>query len=182
MKFIVMFLIVVIFTGCISDTKTRYILENQSSSINRVQKSIKSIGIKNIELPGYMLQTGIAVLKKDNQLYYLKDKLWAVNMDEQLTKRLISTFQRALNNPNITKYPWNSHKRPNKIVQVVINKFIANETHIVLDASWSLLDTRSKNLKSRLFFDKIDIDTKDEIVSKMSELFYRLEMEIIQSL
>jgi len=152
-----------------------YILDNKNIKISNKAFS-KSIGVKTIELPQYLLTKEIPFLKDDNQLIYLKDKKWATYLDEHLTNRVVSTLQKAFNTPRVYKYPQNTSTKPDIILQININKFIANSKEVILDA------TCQRDGKNRLFTIKEKINSEEDIVDGMNRAFSSLERKLIEGL
>jgi uncharacterized lipoprotein YmbA len=170
----VLFAIITLFLVSCSAPKS-YILDNKNIKVSNKAFS-KSIGVKTIELPQYLLTKEIPFLKDDNQLTYLKDKKWATYLDEHLTNRVVSTLQKAFNTPRVYKYPQNTSTKPDIILQININKFIANSKEVILDA------TCQRDGKNRLFATKEKIDTKEDIVDGMNRAFSSLERKLIEGL
>jgi uncharacterized lipoprotein YmbA len=71
MRVIYIFLTLLLFIGC--SAPKSYILDNQNVPVSNATFS-KSIGVKTIELPQYLLGREIPFLQNDNQIIYLKDK------------------------------------------------------------------------------------------------------------
>ncbi len=166
-----------LFNGCTAPKS--YILE--SKNLPTSNKSINySIGVKTIELPQYLLSKEIPYLQKENQIIYLKDKKWATYLDEHLTNRLVSTLQKSFNTPKVYKYPQNTSTKPDIILQININKFIADKDSVLLDATC----TRNGKLKEKdkLFNIKEPLSSKDDIVNGMNRAFGKLEAQLIKTL
>lgn len=155
--------------GCAN--KKQYLLINQNIT-HSTKKFNKSIGIKNIDLPQYLLSKNIPMLEKNSEIIYLKDKEWATYLDIYLTNRIVATLQKRLNSPNIYRYPQNSSTKPDIILNIVIHKFIADKNSVTLDASWD----------NTLFSIKVPIHSKDEIVDAMNRAFSALEDKLILDL
>jgi uncharacterized lipoprotein YmbA len=173
MRVIYIFLTLLLFIGC--SAPKSYILDNQNVPVSNATFS-KSIGVKTIELPQYLLGREIPFLQNDNQIIYLKDKKWATYLDEHLTNRVVSTLQKSFNTPKVYKYPQNTSTKPDIIIQITINKFIANENEVVLDATCSTDD------KNRLFSIKIPLDSTKDVIVGMNKAFNTLEKELIDDL
>lgn len=182
MKNIVWLWVVVLITGCAVKVEKNYILSSQTVPVTEVREYNQTVGIKSIELPQYLLQKNIAVLRNGNELHYLPDQFWAVSMDEQLTGRVVSTLQKALHSPNINQYPWNTQQDADQIVQIIVNQFIADEKSVILDATWYIIDTKTKKQTSGFFRKKIAITDKKEVVKGMNRLFTVFEGELVKAL
>jgi len=177
MKYIFTLITLLLFAACTAPKS--YILDSKNPPISN-KKFNYSIGIKTIELPQYLLSQDIPYLQEDNQIIYLKDKKWATYLDEQLTNRLVSTLQKSFNNPKVYRYPQNTSTRPDIILQININKFIADKNNVLLDATC----TRNGKLKEkdRLFSIKEPISSKDDIIDGMNRAFSKLESKLVKSL
>lgn len=173
MRAFFIFLTLLLFIGC--SAPKSYILDNKNVSISH-QTFNKSIGVKTIELPQYLLSREIPFLQNNNQIIYLKDKKWATYLDEHLTNRVVSTLQKSFNTPKVYKYPQNTSTKPDIIIQITINKFIADESEVILDA------TCEREGKSRLFNIKKPLNSKNDIIEGMNEAFSDLEKKLVQDL
>lgn len=174
MKTFYIFLTLLLFVGC--STPKSYILENKN--VPMTDKIFhKSIGVKTIELPQYLLGREIPFLQADNQIIYLKDKKWATYLDEHLTNRVVSTLQKSFNTPKVYKYPHNTSTKPDFIVQITINKFIADKNSVILEATW-VKEHVNKPI-SKLFSKKISINSQEDIIVGMNKAFSALEKELI---
>jgi hypothetical protein len=76
----------------------------------------------------------------------------------------------------VYKYPQNTSRKPDIIIQITINKFIANENEVVLDATCSTDD------KNRLFSIKVPLDSTKDVIVGMNKAFNTLEKELIDDL
>ena len=171
------FLTLFIFIGC--SAPKNYILDNINIQIlNRTFN--QSIGVKTIELPQYLLGREIPFLQNNNQLIYLKDKKWATYLDEHLTNRVVSTLQKSFNTPKVYKYPQNTSTKPDIIIQITINKFIANKSDVILDAT--CVRVGSKKPKSRLFSIKKPLKSKEDVIDGMNRAFSDLERKLVEDL
>lgn len=173
MRAFYIFLTLLLFVGC--SAPKSYILDNKNVPISD-KIFTKSIGVKTIELPQYLLGKEIPFLQNDNEIIYLKDKRWATYLDEHLTNRVVSTLQKSFNTPKVYKYPQNTSTKPDIIIQITINKFIADENKVVLDA------TCEREGKSRLFSIKKPFNSKEDIIDSMNKAFGDLEKELIEDL
>jgi len=178
MKKIIFFIfLLTIFTGC--STKQSFILYN-NDTFKSSKSFIHSIGIKDIELPQYLLSKKIPFLKDSNQIIYLKNKAWATYLDEHLTNRVVSTLQNSFNTPKVYKYPYSVSDKPDIIIQITINKFIANENEVILEATSQINGLRKDN--NQLFSIKIPIDSKKDIIIAMNKAFTIYEKRLIEIL
>jgi uncharacterized lipoprotein YmbA len=177
MKTLYTVLALFIFVGC--SAPKSYILDNNHVEISHKTLN-RSIGVKTIELPQYLLGHEIPFLQDDNQVTYLKDKKWATYLDEHLTNRIVSTLQKSFNTPKVYKYPQNTSIKPDIIIQITINKFIANNNSVILDAT--CVRDGKKESKSKLFNIKKSITSKENVIDGMNRAFSELEKNLVESL
>lgn len=140
----------------------------------------QSIGIKSIELPAYLLHKEIPYKTAHNEIIYLKNKQWISYLDEQLTNRLVNTFQKALNTPNIYLYPQNSPEKTDIILQITIHQFIADHKSVLLEASWQ--QSSAQETKSKRFKTEIPITSQEDVIEGMNSAFGKLESALLESL
>ncbi len=178
MKKLLIIIFFLIFYGC--STKKQYLLLDENSSFESMQTFSHSIGIKDIELPQYLLHRNIPLLVDNNEIVYLKDKEWATYLDEQLTNRIVLTLQKVFNSSKIYRYPQNSIYKPDIIVQIIVHKFIANKKYIMFDISWQL-NKNGKVYSDRLHI-KSPINNIDNLVNEMNRVFNIFEEKLILSL
>ncbi len=174
MRTFIFILAISMFIGCSS--KKDIIL--YSDYRVKSSKSISgSIGVREIELPQYLLTKKIPFLKDGKQVDYLDDQFWVTYLDEQLTTRLISTLQRAFNTPKVYRYPFNTSKKPSTILRVIVNRFIANGNEVILEATW-----KKDRDDGKLFLIRVPISSKNDIIDGMNKAFLELEKDIVDRL
>jgi len=173
MKYIISLILTILFTGC--GAKHYYMLSSPHK-ITTVHKTGKMvIGIESIELPPYITEGRVAILKRDNRVEFLDDALWAVNMQEDLTNALIFDLQKSLPKSQIFHYPWEGHQRIDTIVHIKITRFIAYRGSVYLDAVVRI-DNRDKVVSLK---EPTDMHNSAKIVESMKRAFFALEREVI---
>ncbi len=176
-------LIVALLLGGCAGSGNYYILSNPSQPIEsgRIRTSI---GVETVTVPKYLFKRDLAVEKSSNHIVFLTGAQWAEDMDEGLTRRIVTYLQRALRNPDVHAYPWGVDQQPKRIVKIAISRFIAQGNRVYLDASWSVEDTQSGHSDSHLFSTVVDIKGSgaEHIVSAMDRAFGRFEADVTRKL
>ena len=148
------------------------------------QTSQQFIGVEQIKLPIYMMDSPI--YKKDSpyHLVEIKKASWTHSMDKHLTNMLIAYLQKSLNNPNIYAYPWSSSPRTDKRISLTIANFIAHKGVINLDATYQILDKKTKKSSNYLFNHNEPIQNKsiEAMMEAMEKIYFKLAKQIKQKL
>ncbi len=162
--------------GCSS--KHYYMLSSPHAIASAQKQAALSIGVESIMLPDYLREGKVALLDAGNRIRYLKDALWAVNMQDDLTNALIFDLQKSLPESRVFHYPWEKRGRADAIVSVRIKRFIAGEGYVWLDALVRIND------RDRVVSIKEPLKSRDEaqIVAAMKRAFFTLEHEVIAML
>ena len=168
-----------LFTGC-SFTNSYYILSIAPTPQEHYKGRHNIIGIEKIIVPKYLFKREIAVAKSNSQITFLSNAVWAEDLDDGLTQRLIGYLQKKFNNPNIYTYPWGVEKQPTLKIRVAITRFIAQGNAVYLDANWEIIYLQSNRSKAKLFSTMIPLKNKesDTVVSSMDKAFSQLEEAI----
>jgi len=165
--------------GCLSSSKSYYILSMASQPSVVYAKKNNVIGVEKIIVPGYLYKREIAIAKSSNQITLLGDALWGEDLDSGLTQRLISFLQKKFNQPNVYAYPWDIERQPNVKVAVQITRFIAQGDRVYLDANWEVTQLMTYKRKSRLFSTAVPTGSDaSTIVDAMDKAFGQLEEQV----
>lgn len=168
-------------TGCFS--KNFYVLSTPSRPAKTYAYSEQVIGVEKVSVPGYLFKREIAVAKSSSEIVLLPGAVWAEDLDEGLTQRLIRFLQKKFNQPNVYAYPWGVDKQPGLKVKVHVTRFIAQGDYVYLDASWEVENMRTHSVKARLFSTKVSTGSDaSAIVSVMGIAFGELEEQIAQGI
>jgi len=174
--------LIVILSGC--GSSRYFMLAEPSTSVgSRYSHKIPVIGVEKISLPEYMKQGKVAKQISSTQIEYLSNDNWLEDMEESLTKQLITTIQKSFNTPGVYAYPWGLSKQASVKVRVRVNKFIAQGAYVYLDANYEITHMKSGRKYSKLFNTKVP--TKEDtqsIVSSMNIAFSKLSKSIMGGL
>lgn len=168
-------------SGCAS-SNTYYIL-SEESALEVHQKQLPVIGVEKITLPQYIQQGKVAIQLSPTQISYENSANWAGDMDDSLTKEMISTIQKSFNQPNVYEYPWDLSQQAGIKIKISISRFIAYADFVYLDATYTINDLQKNKQQSSLF--NIKVPTGDEtasVVSSMNEAFDKLSHAIVNDL
>lgn len=169
--------------GCVGTNSDYYILSISSQPSKIYANKNKTIGVEKIIVPAYMYKREIAIAESSNKITLLGNAKWGEDIDEGLTNRLIGYLQKKFNQPNVYTYPWGTEKQPNIKISIQISRFIKLGDKVYLDATWSMIDLKTKKNISKLF--SISVETKSDlpsIVSSMDRAFIAFEESIAREI
>ena len=180
-RYILWSFIAILLVGC--GVSSNYFLISPLDTKLYHSKKLPTIGVEKISLPQYLQQNRVVVQLSPTQVSYRQNDIWAEDMEESLTKQLITKLQKSFNHPYVYAYPWNLSKQAGLKVKVSISRFIAYGDHIYLDANWEIYNIDTQKSVSRLFSVKVPT-TQDttSIVSNMSRAFDNLSSTITQEI
>jgi len=167
--------IVLLFGGC--GSKQLYTLgDNIEISPQNNKTNQEFIAVENIELPSYLMDSPIYRKNTKYHLEKIDEANWILDIDKHLTNVLISTLQKARNNPNIYAYPWSNVKKMDKKISIIISKFIAYKNIITLEANYQVLD-KHKNKTTNYFFttkEAFEGKSVENMIEAMEKAYLRL--------
>ncbi|MCH9813768.1 MAG: PqiC family protein [Epsilonproteobacteria bacterium] len=163
----------ILFSGC--STKKSYILYSDKTPIINHTLN-QSIGITSIKLPAYLQHKKIPYLSHNNEILYLENKRWVSYLEDQLTSRLVNTFQKALSTSKVYHYPHNTDTKTDIVLHITIHKFIADHDSVDLEASWQ------NNNYSERFTTQVPIHREEDVIRGMNQAFEALESALLRSL
>jgi cholesterol transport system auxiliary component len=170
-KQLLLILAVVIMTGC-SVSSNYYVLSMPQQPSATYTDMTKSIGVKKVVVPKYLFKRELAVAKSHSEVRFLSGAVWAEDIDEGLTNRVIGFLQKKFNQPKVYPYPWGVSDHPDLVLRVQVSRFVAYGNKVYLDANWEIEDMRSHTKMARLF--STSLETKSDtasIVDTMDKTF-----------
>ena len=175
-------LLILFFSGC-TGSSGYYILSNASEPVEHFSSQQNSIGVEKITVPEYLFKREIAVASSSHRIIFLSNAEWGEDLDDGLTRRLISYLQKSFQQPRIYAYPWGTSSQPVLKIKVNITRFIAQNNRVYLDANWIIENMRTGVKRTKLFSTSV-VTKKDpeSIVASMDEAFRELETSIVQAL
>jgi len=160
-----------------------YILSTASQPTEHYHKKHRIIGVEKVLVPKYLYKREIAVAKSSSEVSFLGSAVWAEDLDQGLTQRLIAFLQKKFNQPNVYAYPWGLDKNPTIKVKVQITRFIFQGNKVYLEANWRVIHMQTNLQKARLFTTVIaSKDDAQSIVATMDKAFGALEEAIAQGI
>ena len=181
MKIILPFIVLLGLNGCVSSSKSYYVLSMASHPSVVYTKKNSVIGVEKITVPGYLYKREIAIAKTSNQITLLGNAQWGEDLDAGLTQRLISFLQKKFNQPNVYAYPWDVERQPNVKVGIQITRFIAQGDKVYLDANWEVTQLVTHRRMSKLFSTTVPTGSDaSSIVQAMDSAFGQLEENVAQ--
>ncbi len=172
MKYLIS-LIVFIFIGC--GSSSYFVFDTNNPKSSKFTKITKYVAINEIELPNYLKQDHLAVIK-DHKVVFLKQK-WAEPMDISLEKELISYLLNNLPLYGVLKYPWQKEIKAEVEISIHINDFIYKNGETVLEGYY-LLKKGDSQYKKTFSFKEKNSNKPEDITKTMRNLYKKLEEEI----
>jgi len=180
---IIFSLIALLMLGCSSSSKELYVLSTAKDPATKYESKKSSIGVEEVVIPKYLARREISAAKSSSKLFLLNNAIWGEHLDEGLTNRLISYFQKKFQQPAVYSYPWEGNQTSGLKVKVQITRFIAQEEHLYLDANWEINSLNSGKRFAKLFSTVVATGaTAEEIVRSMDRAFGELEEQIAEGI
>ncbi|SFV68569.1 hypothetical protein MNB_SV-3-1323 [hydrothermal vent metagenome] len=183
MKIFLPLLVFLGLNGCVSGTKSYYVLSMspQPQKIYPLKKRV--IGVEKVTVPAYLYKREIAIADSPSHIVLLESAKWGEDLDNGLTNRLIGYLQKKFNQPDVYHYPWGIDKQPDIKVSVHITRFISQKHYVYLDATWSIVNIKTKKRISHLFSTKVATTSEIQtIVNAMDRAFMQFEETVAQGL
>jgi cholesterol transport system auxiliary component len=175
--------IMLLLQGCLSNSTQYYVLSMAKAPKELYAHEERIIGVEKVTLPSYLYKRELAIGIAPNQIALLSDALWAEDLDNGLSQRLIGFLQKKFKQPSIYAYPWGMLRQVDVKVSLNVSRFIIEEGFVYLDASWSLESLKTGRRMARLFDIKVasTIDSPS-VVSAMDKAFSALEEDIARGI
>ncbi len=176
-KTVLILVILLSLNACVSSNF--FVLSTASQPTEIYRQKSRVIGVEKVVVPKYLFQRELAVAKSASQVTFLGGATWAEDLNDGLTHRLISFFQKKFNQPNVYAYPWDVSKQPDIKVKVQVSRFIAQGDTVYLDATWEVEHMRSNKRVARLFSTTVPTaNDATSIVDAMDSAFAKLEENV----
>ena len=178
MRYFLLFIpTLLLFNACASK---EYYTFGDISQINHIQSCHQTIAIDKVKVPKYLTDNAIVKQVSPYKVIRIKNANWLTPMQKRLTNVLINYLQKSLNNPNIYLYPWESRKKDtDKRVSVKIQRFIAYNNRVRLEASYQIKNIKIKQKTTKLFDTTVvTSNTIESMMGAMEEAYFRLAKEI----
>ncbi|MBY7892429.1 ABC-type transport auxiliary lipoprotein family protein [Vibrio sp. LQ2] len=187
MRYVVILLLVILFSGCSSTnehTVQFYLLpstENHYSADVKQSSELPLLSVNEVELADYLNSKGIVYRQSSTQIIQAKQNLWADNIKQQITKRLIDDLR-----AQETSY-WPIASAPNTMASahllVSLNKFNGAYTgNAELAGEWKLFSSEGKQTSAQAFSIEVPLerDGYQALIFALSDALTRLSQEIAQ--
>ncbi len=181
MKLLSIVALLFVLGGCVSSSY--YVLSTAPQPAETYSHLKGAVGVEKISVPKYLFKREIAVAKSSSQVTFLGDASWAEDIDEGLTRRLISFLQKKFNKPEVYNYPWDVGEQPRIKVKVQISRFIAQGDRVYLDASTLFENMQTGKRKAKLFSTTVPSgNSASSIVAAMDRAFDHLEEQVAEGI
>lgn len=170
-------LLFIVFAGC--SGKQHYFILSTAKQPKQSFVCHRSIGVEKVILPDYMDKRKLTIATSSNQILQIDSAKWAEDMDEGLTKRIVSFLQKKCRQPKVYLYPWGVDTQPNLKIRVQLNRFLTQGDRVYLDASYVVYDITTKKSSAYLFNTSVPTTSEtNDIIRAMDKAFNRLEEHI----
>jgi len=163
--------------GC--NTKKYYTLGSTLDIVSTTNYT-QEIDVVKVDVPKYLRDHTLVRQVTPYQVEIIDKAQWLTPMQKRLTNILIEYLQKSMNNPNVHLYPWNANKHPIHRVSVTINRFIAYNNKVFLQANYKITHINRKKIKTKLF--NTTVDTKDATLESMIEAMQSAYFELTKAI
>jgi len=179
-------------TGCsflkpVHDTTRHYVL-SPLPAVERTKtaSSASGVGLGQVKLPAYLLDTSLAVRKGTNEIDYLPDALWAERLDTGIQHVLAANLATLLASDQIRLSSWRSEDVRAEIYVAVEQFDVDSSGRAILVAWWRILSPGGeKTLKasvSRLERQGPSPDSNPSgAIATLSDLLAELSRQLAQA-
>ena len=178
MKRLLPLLFILLLTGC--NSKKYYTLGN-NLKINQKLTYTRPIDVVTVNVPKYLQDQVLVRQTTPYQVELLDKAQWLTPMKKRLTNVLINYLQKSLDNPNVHLYPWNANKQKDKRIEVSIQRFIAYQDKVYLDANYKIYNYIAKTSTNKLFSTQVVTSMGVESMMKSMEKAYLQLLEEIKT-
>jgi len=92
-------------TRPVKDRARFYLIAPSAGSVETVQGS-PSIGVRDVELPGYLSSSKVAVRQNESQIVYKSFELWSEPLGESATRTLAGRLAARIGRDKVDVFPW----------------------------------------------------------------------------
>lgn len=175
---IFLFIITFFIVGC-SSRRVEYTLT--PSNIASISNTTQTIGVAKVEVPQYLNRDKITI-QEGNILKEINANFAAIPT-KLLTQNAILSLKRALNNPNVFRYPWDFKAKSGLIVKIVLDEFSYRDGSVIVSGSYYIKNAQNVTLSEKNFsYTKVCSSNSNDIVVTLSELFYQVVLEVAQKI
>ncbi|MCH9696646.1 MAG: PqiC family protein [Gammaproteobacteria bacterium] len=155
------------------------------SQLNRVKNTLKRVGIRRIQLPGYLNRPQIVTRSFDNELTISSSHQWAEPLSESILRVITDQLSRRLPTIHVSSFPWSGSQTQDVEIAVQFLQFeIVDQTTCVMDVKWTLFtvdDSNGISYQETLLL-PVDQNGYQQYVAVQSEVLARLSAKIANSL
>lgn len=144
-------LCMLVVSGCTGSQSTHfYILTSPEltvdSQLNRVKNTVKRVGIRRINLPGYLDRPQMVTRSFDNELTISSRHQWAEPLSESILRVITEQLSRRLPTINVSSFPWSGGQTQDVEIALQFLQFeIVDQQTCVIDVKWTLFSVDDSN-------------------------------------
>jgi uncharacterized lipoprotein YmbA len=114
-------------TACFSTKPVRdkvrfYLIAPSAGSVEMVQNA-PSIGVREVEMPGYLSSSKIVVRKTDAELVYSTFELWSEPLRDSATHTLATRLAARIGREHVDVFPWTNGVARDTELRVQFDRF-----------------------------------------------------------
>jgi uncharacterized lipoprotein YmbA len=182
-----LFFLLMTIGGCGSTPPSKFYTLHSLGDLGTKQQSIPadpgiSVGIRPVEIPGYLDRTQIVTRNSLNELKIAEFERWSGSLRENINMILAENISILLASDRILSYPWDPTVKVDYWITVnVIRLEGIPGDHVSLKAQWIISSSKEdKETVIRIsdLREKIGENSYEAMVAAMSRTFERLSHEI----
>ncbi len=170
-------LIGILLNGC--GSQSYFAFNEEIPKNSKFTKIDKYVALLEIEVPDYLKQDRIAVMKNGKIIFL--DQKWTEPIEGSLEKELTSYLINRLPSYGVLKYPWQRDIKAQAEISLHINDFIYKNGKVFLQGYYII---KKEDSSYKKIFSLQTESSRDpfEIVKNMKKLYKKLEEEIKRDL
>ena len=158
---------------------------NTDASAND-EKNSRVIGIGPVTVPEYLSRSGIVYYLTDNSLNVSRSHLWSESLDDAIARVEAVNLSRLDSKRFTVLFPWRDENAPDYAIRIAVTELNRHTgDQVVLNANWTIVDTKSKQIIHRDSFSRTALlgeFSYEALVETYSDLLATLSEDIDSAL
>ncbi len=140
-----------ILTGCAGTAPTKFYSLTSEVSPDAAYRSVPadrdlSVGVGPVKIPDYLDRPQIVTRTGQNEIKISDFDKWAGSLETDISRVLAENLSALLSTGHVYTYPWKSYASLNYRVEVDVARFEGTAGHVVLKATWRILEGKEKKV------------------------------------
>jgi uncharacterized lipoprotein YmbA len=139
---------VLLLAGCLNlapkpDPTRFYLLAPAADSVRSGvrMRGTATIGLREVELPGYLDQSQLVTRVGPNEVRFLETARWGEPLGAMITRVLAADLAASAGLDEVMFHPWSRSRMPSYELRVALQRFEQDSLQVVLDATWQARDS-----------------------------------------